>query len=208
MIAFYARVSSLDQKTDRQLTSIEGMKVFEDKCSGSIPFQDRPAGKMVIDTMIKGDLAQLVVHSLDRLGRDLLDILKTIELFTEHAVPILIQKEGLRTLDDDGNQNPTSRLVISVLGVVAEMERAQIRERQLEGIALAKARGAYVGRRPGSVEGRAKFLAKPRIRQIADYLQRGYRGVEIRKIVGCSPNTISKVRRLTMGEAKGERYAC
>ena len=66
----------------------------------------RPAGKMVIDTMIKGDLEQLVVHSLDRLGRDLLDILKTIELFSVHAVPILIQKEGLRTLDDDGNQNP------------------------------------------------------------------------------------------------------
>lgn len=196
MIAFYARVSSLDQKTDRQLTSTEGMKVFEDKCSGSIPFQDRPAGKIVIDTMTAGDLEQLVVHSLDRLGRDLLDILNTIQLFTEHAVPIRIQKEGLRTLDDDGKQNPTSRLVISVLGVVAEMERSQIRERQLEGIALAKARGAYVGRRPGSVEGRAKFLSKPRNRQIADYLQRGYKGVEIRKIVGCSPNTIAKVKRL------------
>ena len=128
MIAFYARVSTLQQKTDRQLASTQGMKVFEDKCSGSIPFQERPAGKMVIDTMIKGDLEQLVVHSLDRLGRDLLDILKTIELFTEHAVPILIQKEGLRTLDADGKQNPTSRPIISVLGVVAEMERSQIRE--------------------------------------------------------------------------------
>ncbi len=198
MIAFYARVSSLDQKTDRQLTSIEGMKVFEDRCSGSVPFQDRPAGRMVVDTMNTGDLEELVVHSLDRLGRDLLDILKTIELFTEHQIPIRIQKEGLRTLDDDGRQNPTSRLVISVLGVVAEMERSQIRERQLEGIAIAKAKGLYVGRKSGTVEGRAKFLAKPRIRQIADYLQRGYRGVEIRKIVGCSPNTISKVKRLTM----------
>ena len=78
------------------------------------------------------------------------------------------------------------------------MEKSQIRERQLEGIALAKARGAYVGRRPGSVEGRAKFLAKPRIRQIADYLQRGFKGVEIQKIMGCSPTTISKVKRLAM----------
>ena len=199
MIAFYSRVSTLEQKTDRQLvSSTEGMKVFEDKCSGSIPFQDRPAGRMVVDTMMSGDLEELVVHSLDRLGRDLLDILKTIQLFTEHAVPIRIQREGLRTLDDDGNQNPTARLVISVLGVVSEMELAQIRDRQLEGIALAKARGAYVGRRPGSVEGRAKFLAKPRIRQISDYLERGYKGVEIQKIIGCSPNTISKVKRLTV----------
>ena len=198
MIAFYARVSSLDQKTDRQLTSIEGMKVFEDRCSGSIPFQDRPAGRMVVDTMNTGDLEELVVHSLDRLGRDLLDILKTIELFTDNEVPIRIQKEGLRTLDDDGRQNPTSRLVISVLGVVAEMERSQIRERQLEGVAIAKAKGLYVGRKSGTVEGRSKFLGKPRIRRIADYLQQGYKGVEIRKIMGCSPNTISKVRRLTL----------
>jgi len=198
MIGFYARVSTLQQKTDRQLVSTEGMKVFEDRCSGSIPFQDRPAGKMIIDTMMKGDLEQLVVHSLARLGRDLLDILNTIQLFTEHQVPIEIQKEGLRTLDDDGKQNPTSRLVISVLGVVAEMERAQIKERQLEGIALAKAKGLYVGRKPGTVEGRAKFLAKPRIRQISDYLQRGYKGVEIQKLMGVSPNTISKVKRLAM----------
>lgn len=199
MIAFYARVSSLDQKTDRQLTSIEGMKVFEDRCSGSIPFQDRPAGRMVVDTMNTGDLEELVVHSLDRLGRDLLDILKTIELFTENEVPIRIQKEGLRTLDDDGHQNPTSRLVISVLGVVAEMERSQIRERQLEGIAIAKAKGLYVGRKSGTVEGRAKFLGKPRIRRITEYLQQDYKGVEIQKIMGCSPNTISKVKRLTLG---------
>ena len=198
MIAFYARVSSFQQKTDRQLVSTQGMTVFEDKCSGSIPFQDRPAGKMVINTMMAGDLEKLVVHSLDRLGRDLLDILKTIELFSAHGVPILIQKEGLRTLDDDGRQNPTSRMVISILGVVAEMERAQIRDRQLEGIAIAKAKGMYLGRKPGSVEGRAKFLAKPRSRQISDYLQRGLKGTEIRKIVGCSPNTISKVKRLTM----------
>ena len=197
MIAFYVRVSSFQQKTDRQLVSTEGMKVFEDRCSGSVPFAERPSGRRVIDTMMAGDLEKLVVHSLDRLGRDLLDILKTIELFTEHGVPISIQKEGLRTLDDDGRQNPTSRMVISILGVISEMERSQIRDRQLEGIALAKARGAYIGRRPGSVEGRAKFLGKARIRQIADYLQRGLKGVEIQKIMGCSPNTISKVRRLT-----------
>ena len=82
------------------------------------------------------------------------------------------------------------------------MERAQIRERQLEGIALAKAKGLYVGRKPGSVEGRAKFLSKPRIRQISDYLQLGLKGVEIQTLVGCSPNTISKVKGLTLRRVK------
>ena len=73
MIAFYARVSSLDQKTDRQLTLTKGMKVFEAHCSGSVPFTERPSGRRVIDTMMAGDLEELVVHSLDRLGRDLLE---------------------------------------------------------------------------------------------------------------------------------------
>lgn len=196
MIGYYVRVSTLDQNTDRQLADTSGMVVFEDKCSGGIPFQDRPAGKRVMDVLESGDLEGLVVHSLDRLGRDLLDILQTIKTFNDAGVPIEIRKESLRTLDENGKPNPTATMVISVLGVVAEMERQQIRERQLEGIAVAKARGKYLGRKPGSVEGRKRFLSKPRTRKIVDYLRKGYKGTEIQRIMGCSPNTISKVRRL------------
>ena len=200
MIGFYARVSTLDQKTDRQLTDVSGMTVFEDRCSGSIPFQDRPAGKRVIDTLIKGNLEKLVVHTLDRLGRNLLDILRTIELFTDHGVPIEVRQQGLRTLNDDGRPNPTSRLIISILGVVAEMERSQIRERQLEGIAIAKAKGMYVGRRVGSVETRSRFLQKPRTQKIIHYLKNGYKGIEIQKLMNCSPSPISKIKRLARHE--------
>ena len=196
MIGFYARVSSVQQKTDRQLTDVTGMKVFEDRCSGAIPFQERPAGKRVIDTLLKGNLEELVVHSLDRLGRNLLDILNTIELFTEHGVSISVRQQGLRTLNDNGKPNPTSKLIISILGVVAEMERAQIRERQLEGIAIAKAKGMYVGRRAGSVETRERFLQKPRNQKILQYLRDGLKGTEIQKLMDCSPNTISKIKRL------------
>jgi DNA invertase Pin-like site-specific DNA recombinase len=146
--------------------------------------------------LMKGELQELAVHSLDRLGRNLLDILKTIELFTEHRVPIHIRQQGIRTLDDNGKPNPTSKLIISILGVVAEMERSQIRERQLEGIAVAKAKGMYLGRREGSVETRERFLQKPRTQKIIGYLRNGYKAIEIQKLVGCSPNTISKVKRV------------
>lgn len=195
MKAFYARVSTLDQKTDRQLVDTTGMTVFEDRCSGGVPFPDRPNGKRVVELLEKGQLEELVVHSLDRLGRDLLDILRTIELFSHHRVPIVVKKEGLRTLNANGLPNPTAKLVLSILGVVAEMERAQIRERQLEGIAIAKAQGKYVGRQPGSVETRGQFLQKPRTEKILGYLKKGYKGVEIQRLMGCSPNTISKVKR-------------
>lgn len=199
MIAFYARVSSADQNLDRQLLETSGMLCFEDKCSGGIAFHERPAGRRIIDALSSGELKGLVVHSLDRLGRDLLDILHTIKLFTEHGVSIDIRKEGLRTLDETGKENPTAKMVVSILGVVAEMERAQIRERQLEGIQIAKAQGKYIGRRLGSVESRKGFLAKPRTQKIIGYLKKDYSGVEIQKLVGCSPNTISKVKRL-LGE--------
>lgn len=196
MIALYTRVSTLDQTTCRQEVDVEGMTVFSDKCSGSIAFQERPAGKRVIQILENGELEELVVHSLDRLGRDLLDILQTIQIFTEAEVPIVVRKEGLRTLDSDGKPNPTAKMVISILGVVAEMERNLIKERQLEGIAIAKAQGKYLGRKPGSVETRKAFLQKPRTKKIIELLQRGLKGYEIQKLLGASPNTISKVRRL------------
>ena len=204
MIGYYARVSTLDQNTDRQLVDTSEMTVFEDKCSGGIPFSERPAGKRVIQALEVGDLEALVVHSLDRLGRDLLDILKTIELFTAQSVAIEIRKEGLRTLDSDGRSNPTAKMVVSILGVVAEMERAQIRERQLEGIAVAKAKGQYLGRKHGAVESRRAFLQKPRTKKILEYLNKGYKGLEIQKLVGCSPNTISKVKRIAADQLQME----
>lgn len=119
---------------------------------------------MVIDALRNGEFTELVlvVHSLHSPGRDLLDILQTIEVFNEEGVPIYLRSEGLRTLNADGKPNPTAKMVISILEAVAEIERAQIRERQMEGIAVAKAKSKYVGRRPESVEGRKSFLAKPR----------------------------------------------
>jgi len=196
MVGYYARVSTLDQNTDRQLVDTAGMQVFEDKCSGAVPFTERPAGRRVVEALRAGSLTALVVHSLDRLGRDLLDILHTIQLFTSHGVPIEIRKEGLRTLDVDGKPSATAKMVVSILGVVAEMERAQIRERQLEGIAIAKAQGRYLGRARGAVETRSAFLAKPKTQKILGYLLKGYTSAEIQKLLGVSPNTIAKARRM------------
>jgi DNA invertase Pin-like site-specific DNA recombinase len=196
MIGFYSRVSSESQSLERQLVNTADMTVFEDKCSGSIAFEDRPAGKRVIQALENGELESLVVHSLDRLGRDLLNILQTIQTFNDAGICIEIRNEGLRTLDLNGKPNPTAKMVISILGVVAEMNLSQIRENQRTGIAVAKAQGRYLGRRIGAVESRKRFLSKVRIVKILGYLEKGYKGTEIQQIMGCSPNTISKVRRM------------
>jgi hypothetical protein len=94
-----------------------------------------------------GIIKCLYVHQIDRLGRNLRDVLNTAHTFTVKASPICFIAQGLRTIDEDGKENPISKLIISILGTIGEMERNQIRERQLEGISIAKAQGRFLGRK-------------------------------------------------------------
>jgi len=197
MKALYVRVSTVDQNPGRQKTKAKGYTVFEDKCSGSVPFAERPAGKRVLEALEAGKLEGLEVHTLDRLGRDLPDILDTIGRFNTALVPIHLREQALTTLNANGEENKVTKMVLSMLGAVAEMEQAQRLERQLEGIALAKAQGKYLGRKPGTTESLERFLSKARTQKILKLLDRGLTGAEIQRVIGCSPNTVSKVRRLT-----------
>ena len=140
----YARVSSLEQRTDRQVTGISVDKVFEDKCSGKDT--NRPQLQACLEYLRDGDT--LVVHSIDRLARSLRDLLNIVQELLARKVSIRFIKEGMDFNGD--NPNPTQDLYLNILGSVAEYERAIIRERQAEGIALARQRNAYdrCGRKP------------------------------------------------------------
>ena len=197
MKVLYCRVSSLDQKTDRQKVSEADYKiVIEDKCSGAIPFFDRDGGKQIMKLIEKDMLTTLSVLSIDRLGRDLRDIINTIHFFTEKRISINFISQGLRTLDDNGKENPISKMMISILGVVGEMERSQIKERQIEGIKLAKLKGVYKGRVEGSREDVLSFLAKEQNKKALDYLKKGYKASEAAKLADVHPNTITKIKKL------------
>lgn len=197
MNVLYCRTSTLQQKTDRQrVNEKEYSLVIEDKCSGTIPFFERPGGKKVKQLLDNGSLSELAVWQIDRLGRDLRDILNTIHYFTEINIPIHFVTQSLRTIDKDGKENPISKLIISVLGVVGEMERNQIRERQLEGVAIAKAKGVYVGRQKGSREDVLKFLTKPRNSKALAYLKKGYSNTEAAKLSGVHINTVTKIKKV------------
>lgn len=148
MKILYTRVSSLEQRTDRQrVTENEFDLVVEDKCSGAIPFFEREGGKEIKKLLDNGILKNLSVWQIDRLGRDLRDIINTIHYFNERKISIHFLSQGLMTLDPQGQENPISKMMISILGVVGEMERNQIKERQREGIRIAKMKGAYNGRK-------------------------------------------------------------
>ncbi len=148
MKVLYVRVSTFDQKTDRQKIDLKEFDlVIEDKCSGAIPFFQREGGKKILTLIEKGMVESISCHSIDRCGRDLLDILSVIRFMNENLIPMIFIQQGLRTIDDKGKENAISKMMISILGTVAEMERSRIRENQKEGIELAKLRGVYKGRR-------------------------------------------------------------
>jgi len=136
----YIRVSSFDQNPERQLENISVNKVFTDKASGKDT--KRPELEALLAFAREGDI--VVVHSMDRLARNLDDLRRLVQMLTKRGIRIEFVKEGLHFTGED---SPMANLLLSVMGAFAEFERALIRERQREGIALAKKRGAYRGRK-------------------------------------------------------------
>src|SRR5512132_417055 len=136
----YIRVSSFDQHEDRQLEGIEVDKTFIDKASGKDT--KRPQLELLMSFARTGDT--VVVHSMDRLARNLDDLRRIVHTLTGRGVRIEFVKEHLSFTGDD---SPMAGLLLSVMGAFAEFERALIHERQREGIVLAKQRGAYKGRK-------------------------------------------------------------
>jgi DNA invertase Pin-like site-specific DNA recombinase len=147
----YERVSTLEQSTDRQLLGIEVDRTFTDKASGKCT--DRPALAEALRYVRDGDT--LIVHSMDRLARNTEDLLRVVRELTTQGVRVEFIKEGLTFTGDD---SPMNNLLLSMLGAVAQFERALILERQREGIALAKARGVYKGRKAKLTEDQAAEL--------------------------------------------------
>lgn len=136
----YVRVSSFDQNPERQLEAVQADRVFTDKASGKDTH--RPQLDTLLAFVREGDT--VVVHGMDRLARNLDDLRRLVQKLTKRGVRIEFVKEGLTFTGED---SPMANLMLSVMGAFAEFERALIRERQREGIALAKQRGAYRGRK-------------------------------------------------------------
>jgi DNA invertase Pin-like site-specific DNA recombinase len=171
----YKRVSTIDQNTARQLDGLSLDRIFEDKASGKDT--QRPQLQAALSYCREADT--LVVHSMDRLARSLVDLRKIVSDLTRRGVIVEFVKENLRFTGED---SPISTLLLSLLGAVAEFERALILERQREGIAIAKAAGKYKGRRP--------VLNAEKIRQLRERAASGGKKTQIAKEFGISRETL------------------
>ena len=156
-------------------------------------FADRKSAKELITQIESGAITFVVVSSVDRLGRNLQDIINTLSYFNSKGVTLRVDNLGLESMTL-GKVNPTFNLIISVMANVAQMERETLLERQREGIAVAKAKGMYTGRVKGSVETDAEVLTK--YRDVAKFLKMGKSLRDVKSRCGVSLGTVQKVKQI------------
>ena len=178
----YIRVSSVDQNSDRQLEGVVLDRIFTDKVSGKNT--NRPELDNLIRFAREGDT--IIVHSMDRLARNLDELRYLVNSLTNRGISIEFIKENLSFTGED---SPISKLMLSVMGAFAEFERALIRERQREGIALAKQRGVYKGRK--------KALSTEQAADLVNRVQAGENKSKVAKEFGISRETLYQYLRLS-----------
>ena len=182
----YVRVSSLDQNENRQLEGMELDRTFLDKASGKDVM--RPQLEAMLSFVREGDT--VICHSMDRLGRNLDDLRGLVLGLTERGIQVQFVKEHLTFTDED---SPMANLLLSVMGAFAQFERELIRERQREGIALAKRAGVYLGRKPS--------LAPARVKELRGRLAEGEAKAALAREFGVDRKTI--YRYLERREVRG-----
>ena len=177
----YIRVSSADQNIARQQAEMEKLqlnKLYVEHASGKNTTL-RPQLQLMLDYLRDDD--ELYVVSMDRLARNLEDLLRLVHELQDKGVTVHFLKENLTF--SPGNSDPMSKMLLAVMGAVAEFERALIRERQREGIAQAKARGLYKGRKP---------LAREKINEALRLIQSGEPKQSVAKQLGISRTSLYK----------------
>ena len=176
----YIRVSTLDQNHERQLEGQKLDKCFTDKASGKD--MNRPQLEAMLNYIREGDI--IIVHSMDRLARNLDDLRKLVEQLTSQKIRIEFLKENLIFT---GEETPISKLLLSVMGAFAEFERSLISERQREGITLAKKKGLYKGRKPS--------LSKEQIIELKQRIENGEKKAIIARDFNISRETLYQYLR-------------
>lgn len=177
----YKRVSTMIQSTERQLDGIHLDKIFEDKLSGKDT--NRPQLQAMLEYVREGDT--LLVHSLDRLGRNLDDLRQIVKGLVDNGVTVRFIKENLTFSAD--KQDCFSELMLNMLASFAQFERSMIRERQKEGVQIAKAKGAYKGRK--------REVTDDQVQEIHRRIAAGEPKAAIAKDVGISRDTLYRYTR-------------
>jgi len=202
-ICIFARVSTSIQEYDRQVNELTALAqrngwsveaTFCEKVSGAKKNSERKELSRMVEYVQAHNINKVAVTELSRLGRDTLQVLEVIEQFNKLGISLYIHNYGIETLTADGEVNPMSQFLITILAEVARMERKQIRERVESGYKNYRANGGKVGRKEGYRKPdeamRDQYAEEIRL------LRKGISLRNISKITGTSVNTIRKCQSL------------
>ena len=195
----YVRVSSQSQKVDRQVEEGDRTKYdffLEEKVSGKTELFQREKGSIIKELVLEGKVDVVSIYSVDRISRNLKDLLSVIDFFHDNGVALQIDNLGITTLVE-GKVNPSIMIIIQMMGAFSQLENEWRKERQMEGIKRAQEKGVYSMREHHRrKETKKEFLTKHKktIEMIEKYPQ--MKNVELAKVSGVHFNTITKIRKV------------
>lgn len=176
----YIRVSTVEQNEQRQIDAMQMYNIekwFIEKVSGKDT--NRPQLKAMLDFVREGDTIH--VHDFSRLARSTKDLLDIVERLNSKGVVLVSNKENI------DSSTPTGKLMLTMIGAIAEFERTNLLERQREGIAIAKEKGVYKGRKEIRIDNFKSYYLK--------YKHREYTKSALARELGISRPTLDKLIR-------------
>jgi DNA invertase Pin-like site-specific DNA recombinase len=198
-IGYYLRTSHYLQSIQTQEEKIEpGWKVYKDEgVSGRIDFENRPAGKKLLQDIKDGRISMVKTMRLERMGRNLQDLVTTINLIHSYGIPIQFISEGITTLDENGKQTPTTGLMVNLLSSVSDFFYHQNREKTLNGILVARQDPSkYPGKKKGAVQKLETYLNKPKVKKMRELIKQGNSVRSITRVLNCSSNSVYKLKKV------------
>ena len=199
----YSRVSTQGQDYSRQIDELRTYAIsqswtvdaiFAEKISGAKKNDERLELSRMMDFIEAHQVDKVLIWELSRLGRNTIEVLKTIELLNEAKVSLFIKNYNIETLDADGKPNVMAQFLITILAEIARMERSTIKERMDSGYKQFRSLGGKVGRKEGYTK--SSDMYRNEYSDIIRLLKKGLSLRNVAKLTNHSLNTVSKCKRL------------
>ena len=202
-VVIFSRVSTNLQDYQRQTIELKEFSskmnfdvidIFEERISGAKENDERPVLTNMIEFVKKNNIDKVLCWELSRIGRNTIEVLKTIKLLNDNKISLFIKNYSIETLNENGEINPLSQFMIQILTSVSEMERTTIRQRIKSGYEQYRNGGGKVGRKDGFKKDDTSLLTE--YKDVVKLLKQDYSVRKIMKLTDRSSGTIMKVKRV------------
>jgi DNA invertase Pin-like site-specific DNA recombinase len=202
-VVIYSRVSTITQDYKRQTEELKEysnkmgfqvVKTFEEKISGGKNNEERPKLMEMINFIKENKIDKVLCWELSRIGRNTIEVLKTIRLLNDNCISLFIKNYNIETLNDKCEINPLSQFMIQILTSVSEMEKTTIRQRVKSGYEQYRKNGGKVGRKEGFRKDRELLLQEHK--DVVKLLKQDYSVRKVMKLTDKSSGTIMKIKKL------------